>query len=71
MNIYTGLLFNQGHLQDPALARSLARAQEQAPPDAGGRTGEAAAAEPQAAVPRVRRGRGWVELQAALLSAFR
>ena len=31
MNIYTGLLFNQGHLQDPALVRSLAEAPTSAP----------------------------------------
>lgn len=30
MNIYTGLLFQQGHIQDPELAVSLARTDQQA-----------------------------------------
>jgi len=30
MNIYTGLLFQQGYIQDPKLALSLAGAEEQA-----------------------------------------
>ena len=32
MNPYIGLLFNQGHLQDPELVRSLAKAAEPAAP---------------------------------------
>lgn len=38
MNIYTGLLFNQGHLHDPALVRSLAA--EAPAPDAGSPSGQ-------------------------------
>ncbi len=30
MNIYTGLLFQQGHIQDPELAISLAHTDQQA-----------------------------------------
>ena len=32
MNIYTGLLFQHGHIQDPELARSLAGVERVAPP---------------------------------------
>jgi hypothetical protein len=45
MNIYTGLLFQQGYIQDPKLAMSLAGAVEpQVPPRAGG--DQATASEP-------------------------
>ena len=71
MNIYTGLLFNQGHLQDPELVRSLAG---ESPRDAGtdadaGKSGPPGACTPGA--PVVRRHRGWAEVCAAVLSAFR
>ena len=56
MNIFTGLLFNQGHIQDPELARSLAQAPSP-DTDAGG-DGDAAA-EAERKPPRVRRGSGW------------
>jgi|GEM_PF-980266 len=70
MNIYTGLLFNQGHLQDPALVRSLA--QETNPPGTGEGPADAdPKPQPAQALPEVRRRRGWVELQGALLAAFR
>lgn len=71
MNIYTGLLFNQGHLQDPELVRSLAG---EAPRDAGGGTDPGKRAPPTGQAPGapvVRRHRGWVEVSATVLSAFR
>lgn len=77
MNIYTGLLFNLGYVQDPALARELAgeAGQAEPPAPAAGASAEEAVAgagtRAQAARLTVRRGHGWVELQAALLSAFR
>ena len=78
MNIYTGLLFNLGYVQDPALARELAGEPGQAEPPApaAGASAEEAVAgagtRAQAArLMTVRRGHGWVELQAVLLSAFR
>ncbi len=36
MNIYAGLLFNQGYVSDPALARSLARTPRSTPGDGAG-----------------------------------
>lgn len=69
MNIYTGLLFNQGHLQDPALVRSLVQ-EPKNPPDAGEGSADADP-RPAQPLPEVRRRRGWVELQGALLAAFR
>ncbi len=72
MNIYTGLLFNRGHLQDPALVRSLAAE----PPSDGPAGGDAP---PRDATPSCEgapagtaRRRGWVALCCATaLSAFR
>ena len=51
MNFYTGLLFQQGYIQDPALALSLADEQVQA-------QGEEAAAKPAPEPRRERRGVG-------------
>ncbi|MGJ4803323.1 hypothetical protein [Luteimonas sp. SDU82] len=73
MNIYGGLLFNQGHVQDPATARMLADAsgaaappvQAQRPPPAAGTRQDAAR------LAQARGVRGGVELWAALLAAFR
>jgi hypothetical protein len=36
MNIYTGLLFQQGYIHDPKLARSLAGVEASEPSRAGG-----------------------------------
>ena len=71
MNIYTGLLFNQGHLQDPELVRSLA-GEDPRDADAGADPGKRTPPAGRAAgAPVVRRHRGWVEVSAAVLSAFR
>ncbi|TYT26529.1 hypothetical protein FZO89_09800 [Luteimonas viscosa] len=71
MNIYAGLLFNQGHISDPGLARSLARTppvpSADAPPP-GARTGPTA---PGSARPRLQLRRRWTELQASLLWPLR
>ena len=71
MNIYTGLLFNQGYLQDRALVRSLAAEPSPDGPaggDAPPRDGTPCEGAPAGAVRR----RGWVALCCATaLSAFR
>ena len=74
MNIYGGLIFNQGHVQDPRTARMLAEgAGDGARPGAG----EAASALAKAGA-RGKTGRGahgasriGADLQAVLLSACR
>ena len=73
MNIYGGLLFNQGHVQDPETARMLAGVPAAEPAStSGARPTDGAGTREDAA--RLRQGRGrvhGVELWAALLSAFR
>ena len=73
MNIYGGLLFNQGHVQDPATARMLAGAPAAAPASTAGlRPTDGAGTREDAA--RLLNERGRLcggELWAALLSAFR
>lgn len=76
MNIYGGLLFNQGHVQDPATARMLAGVAEPAPasPDSDRPRGATAAPgtrEYAAGLLQGRRWHGWVELETALLAALR
>ncbi len=74
MNIYAGLLFNQGHVADPATARMLAGAAEPpatAPDD--GRPGGAPDTVPgtrayAAGLLQGRRGHSWVELETVLLA---
>lgn len=71
MNIYTGLLFNQGHLQDPELVRSLAgESASEAGTEADAGT-PGSSADRASDAPVVRRHHGWVEVSAAVLSAFR
>ena len=71
MNIYTGLLFNQGHLQDPELVRALAdESARDAEPEAEAED-RASPGDRGQDTPVVRRHRGWAEVSAALLSAFR
>lgn len=71
MNLYAGLLFNQGHLSDPDLVRSLAGADAPAAPAGGDapRQDEASRDDTPACT---RRRRGWVALCCTTaLSAFR
>lgn len=71
MNIYAGLLFNQGHLQDPELVRLLAGAEAPVAPT-GGDTPQQDGAPRDDTPACTRRGRGWVALCCATaLSAFR
>jgi len=73
MNIYGGLLFNQGHVQDPATARMLAGAPDPAAGDAGrdrDTTRPDTRAEP-AARPGARPGRDWQASWTTLLEALR
>ncbi|MDH7454428.1 hypothetical protein QF205_15310 [Luteimonas composti] len=75
MNLYAGLLFNQGHVQDVETARMLSEAPGPAPAPAAGE-GPPATARPgtREDAARLLQGRGrvvGVELWAALLSAFR
>ncbi|MBP6798944.1 MAG: hypothetical protein KA124_12670 [Luteimonas sp.] len=71
MNIYVGLLFNQGHLQDPALVRALAAEPSPDGPGGGDASPRAGATCEDAPASTVRHG-GWVALCCATaLSAFR
>ena len=71
MNIYAGLLFQGGHIQDPKLALSLAgRASERAP--AGTAAPAASVADPGTqASPSTRRRRALAGACAVALSPFR
>lgn len=72
MNIYAGLLFNQGHVADVTTARLLAGTTEPRPPAAGDATrppGSVAGTREDAARQlQARRGYGGVELRALLLA---
>ena len=69
MNIYAGLLFNQGHVGDAATARLLAGVPDPAPPAPGPPRPRAPADD--AARPLAGDGPWSLALQAALLSALR
>lgn len=71
MNIYAGLLFNQGHVADVTTARLLAGAAEPGPTagDATGPPGSAPGTREDAARQlQARRGYGGVELRALLMA---
>ena len=73
MNLYAGLLFNQGHVQDVETARMLSEAPAPGP-GAGDGPGGVARPGTREDAARLLQGRGrvvGVELWAALLSAFR
>ena len=70
MNLYTGLLFLDGHIADPKLARSLAG--EAGHPRSAGPDGRRKRADKRPPVPQVRRRRAVASVCGALsLSPFR
>jgi hypothetical protein len=73
MNIYAGLLFNQGYISDPELARALAGTPRPAPgpasPPASGEGTDSPGHPGHSSREGHRRRR--LDLQAALLAAFR
>lgn len=76
MNIYAGLLFNQGHVQDPGTARMLADVPEptpKAPDNDRPRRGDTAPGTRAYAAELLqgRRWHGWVELETVLLASLR
>lgn len=71
MNIYTGLLFQQGHIQDPELALSLAKEDRPAKAKSAGEAGRSSGAERRERGPSFKRGAIFAVCCSTALSPFR